>query len=225
MLARIVNAFEEGMIAFLLAAMTLITFSQVIARYLFNTGAVWALELTVYLFAWLVLFGMSYGVKIGVHLGVDAVVKMLPAHGQRVLTILAALCCIAYAGILFFGGWEYFAKIYRFGIATEDLYVPRIIVEALSPSEVYEEVPIPLWIPYAILPIGLALLLFRFLQATWEVVAGRREHIAASHEAEDMVREAQEVLDVPGERDTIPSPHADASQPDARDPDDGARGN
>ena len=44
--------------------MTLVTFSQVVARYVFNTGVVWALELTVYLFAWLVLLGMSYGVKV-----------------------------------------------------------------------------------------------------------------------------------------------------------------
>lgn len=209
MLGRIINQIEEGMIAFLLAAMTLVTFSQVIARYVFNTGAVWALELTVYLFAWLVLFGMSYGVKIGVHLGVDAVVKVFPPGGQRVLTLLAALACIAYAGILLVGAWEYFAKIYRLGIATEDLYVPRVIVEALYPGEAYEEVPIARWIPYSILPLGLALLLFRFVQATWQVFTGRREHISASHEAEDMVREAHDILDVPGEADAIPAPHAE----------------
>lgn len=203
------------MISFLLAAMTLVTFSQVIARYVFNTGAVWALELTVYLFAWLVLFGMSYGVKIGVHLGVDAFVKIFPPGGQRVLTILAALCCIAYAGILLAGAWDYFVKIFRFGIATEDLYVPRVIVEALHPGAAYEEVPIPRWIPYSILPIGLALLLFRFLQATWQVVTGKREHITASHEAEDLVREAHEILDVTGEEDTIPAPHADGPDGDA----------
>lgn len=183
------------MIAFLLSAMTLVTFSQVIARYLFNTGAVWALELTVYLFAWLVLFGMSYGVKVGIHLGVDAFVRLFPPGVQRVLTILAALSCIAYAAILLIGAWDYFSKIYSFGIATEDLYVPRVIVEALNPGVAYEEVPIPRWVPYSILPIGLALLLLRFLQATWEVITGRREHIAASHEAEDLVREAQEGLD------------------------------
>ena len=36
---------EEGLIAFLLAAMTLLTFVQVIARYVFNYSFVWALEL------------------------------------------------------------------------------------------------------------------------------------------------------------------------------------
>jgi C4-dicarboxylate transporter DctQ subunit len=70
---NMINRLEENFIALLLAAMTLITFSQVIARYFFNTGAVWALELTTYLFAWLVLFGMSYGVRVGAHIGIDVV--------------------------------------------------------------------------------------------------------------------------------------------------------
>src|SRR3546814_1697988 len=49
MLSRIVNRLEEGLIALLLGGMAMITFCQVVARYLFNSGAVWALELTTYL--------------------------------------------------------------------------------------------------------------------------------------------------------------------------------
>ena len=69
--------------------MTLVTFSQVVARYVFNSGAVWALELTVYLFAWLVLFGMSYGVKVHAHIGVDAFAKLFPQPVQRILALAA----------------------------------------------------------------------------------------------------------------------------------------
>jgi len=47
--------------ALLLAAMTLVTFVQVILRYVFNAGFVWVLALTIFLVAWLVLFGMSCG--------------------------------------------------------------------------------------------------------------------------------------------------------------------
>ena len=124
MLSRIMNRLEEGFIAFLLGAMTLITFSQVVARYLFNSGAVWALELTTYLFAWLVLVGVSYAVKTGGHLGVDAFVRILPSRQQRVLVVIAGLLCCTYAGIMLFGAWDYWTKILRFGIDTEDLYIP-----------------------------------------------------------------------------------------------------
>jgi hypothetical protein len=68
---------EEGLIAFLLAAMTIVTFVQVIARYVFNYSFVWSLELVTILFAWLIFLGMCYGVRMGSHIGVDALVRTL----------------------------------------------------------------------------------------------------------------------------------------------------
>ena len=63
-LGRAVNEIEETMIALLLGGMTIITFINVVLRYGFGTGLIWGLELTTFLFAWLVLFGVSYGVKV-----------------------------------------------------------------------------------------------------------------------------------------------------------------
>ena len=77
MLKNWLEHIEEGLIAFLLAAMTVVTFAQVVARYVFNYSFVWALELTGVMFAWLIFVGMSYGVRVGAHIGVDAVVKSL----------------------------------------------------------------------------------------------------------------------------------------------------
>ena len=57
--------------------MTLITFANVVVRY-YGGSILWALEATVFLFAWMILLGASYGVKITAHLGVDIVVKLLP---------------------------------------------------------------------------------------------------------------------------------------------------
>lgn len=141
-LGRMVNAVEEGVIAFLFAAMTLVTFSQVVARYVFNTGVVWALELTVYLFAWLVLLGMSYGVKVHAHLGVDAFAKLFPSRTQRLLGLLAVAAGLIYGTILLIGSWQYVAKLFAIGIESEDL-------------------PIPQWVPMAVLPIGVGLLMAR----------------------------------------------------------------
>ncbi|MXW85312.1 MAG: TRAP transporter small permease subunit, partial [Boseongicola sp. SB0667_bin_21] len=47
------DAIEETLIAALLGLMTLLTFANVIARYVFNSNILWALELTVFAFAWL----------------------------------------------------------------------------------------------------------------------------------------------------------------------------
>jgi C4-dicarboxylate transporter DctQ subunit len=157
---NIINRLEENFIALLLAAMTLITFSQVISRYFFNTGAVWVLELTTYLFAWLVLFGMSYGVRVGAHIGVDAMTQYLPPNWQRFFAILAALLCLAYCVLLFMGGIHYIHTIYDLGIESEDLQIQQ-------------------WIPYSILPIGLALLFFRFAQVIIKIIKGKQNTLLA----------------------------------------------
>jgi hypothetical protein len=48
-----------AIIAMLLGLMTVVTFANVVARYAFNSNILWALELTSFLFAWLVLLGRS----------------------------------------------------------------------------------------------------------------------------------------------------------------------
>lgn len=169
-LGRIVNAIEEGIIAFLFAAMTLVTFSQVVARYVFNSGAVWAVELTTNLFAWMVLFGISYGVKVNAHLGVDAFVRLFDSRKQRIFALIAVAAGLIYAGILFSGSWEYVAKLYKIGIQAEDLEIPR-------------------WILKMALPIGLGLLFFRFAQAGWMIVTGRKTGLLIGDEAQDAIRQ------------------------------------
>ncbi len=149
---------EEGLITFLMAAMTLVTFMQVVARYVFNYSFVWALELTGVMFAWLIFVGMSYGVRVGAHIGVDAVVKSLGSRAARIVGSIAAVLCIAYAVIVTVGGYQYVRKMYDVGILMQDI-------------------PIQQWIPRAILPVGFALLAFRFAQVLYRLVSGKEAHL------------------------------------------------
>jgi C4-dicarboxylate transporter DctQ subunit len=175
-IGRVVNELEEGVIALLFAAMTFVTFSQVVARYAFNTGFVWALELTVYLFAWLVLFGMSYGVKVHAHLGVDAFVRLFSSRTQRVFGLLAVAAGLIYGAILLTGSWQYVWKLFRIGIESEDL-------------------PIPQWVPMAILPIGVALLMYRLAQVGVRIWRGEQTTLLADearHTIEDLLSGADQ---------------------------------
>jgi C4-dicarboxylate transporter, DctQ subunit len=65
------NRLEEWFLAATLAFMTLVTFVQVVLRRVFGTGFVWSLEATTYAFAWLVLIGMSYGVRTRSHIAME----------------------------------------------------------------------------------------------------------------------------------------------------------
>ena len=174
MLIRIAHHLEEGFIALLLALMTLITFSQVVARYLFGTGFGWALELTTYLFAWLVLFGVSYGIKVGAHIGIDVVVRQFPHALRRAVGLVAVLCCCAYCIILLVGAFGYVYKLYSIGIEAQDL-------------------PIPRWIPFIMLPLGLALALLRLLQVAWCTLLGQQEGLRLADEAREAIEAVEGV--------------------------------
>ena len=100
-LGRFVSELEETAIAVLLGLMTIITFINVVLRYGFNTGIIWGLEMTTFLFAWLVLFGVSYAVKTTAHLGVDAVINLFSGGTRRVLAIVAGLDLRDLRGVAF----------------------------------------------------------------------------------------------------------------------------
>ncbi|MXU66164.1 TRAP transporter small permease [Oceanomicrobium pacificus] len=215
-LGRFVNEFEETAIAVLLGLMTIITFINVVLRYGFNTGLIWGLEATAFLFAWLVLFGVSYCVKITAHLGVDAVTNLLPAGPRKIVALVAAILCIAYAALLLKGSWDYWANFVNLpqttgrwfptgfqekflGKAwyeTNDIPMPSILrfFEGwLNEGDAYEK--LPRFIPYTILPVGMALLLFRFVQAFVRIWQGKADSLIVSHEAEDDVRDAAAKLE------------------------------
>lgn len=200
-LGRAVDALEETVIALLLAAMTLITFANVVARYVFNSNILWALELTVYLFAWLVLLGVSYGVKKQIHLGVDVVTANVSPGVRKALAVIAVMCCLAFSVLLLKGSWDYwypFATKRAF-LVTEDVPMPdflQFLADSMNEGERYEK--LPRFIPYFVLPLGIALLTFRYLQLAWAVFTGRLDSIIASHEVEEIADLKEQLAPAPG---------------------------
>ena len=209
-LGRVVNNIEETLIALILGLMTVITFANVIARYVFNANILWALETTVFLFAWLVLLGASYCVKTHAHLGVDVLLNAVSPPVRRMLAIFSVGACLAFCLLLLIGSWNYwapFAALPRLDGSFDDQAwyevndIPRLdflrfIEASMNEGEAYEK--LPRFIPYAALPIGLALMTFRFLQLAWQVLAGETDRLIASHEAEELVEEAAARADKEG---------------------------
>jgi C4-dicarboxylate transporter DctQ subunit len=191
---HIVDEIEETSIALCLGLMTLITFANVVARYLFNSNILWALELTVFLFAWLVLMGASYAVKKNVHIGVDVVINMASPGIRKLLAILSVTACLAFSIMLLIGSWDYWYPFVtkRAFLETEDIPMPEALMflaDWLNEGERYEK--IPRFIPYLALPLGMALLTFRFLQLAWSILFGDQDKIIASHEVEDELEEVR----------------------------------
>ncbi|MAY88391.1 TRAP transporter small permease [Arenibacterium halophilum] len=208
---RFVHSIEETAIAVILGLMTLITFVNVVLRYVFNESLIWGLEVTLILFAWLVLLGISYGFKVTSHLGVDALINLFDSRKQRVFAIIAGLVCVAYALLLLKGAWDYWAPFaalqptegrwlptgFTTGVRDRAFYVTdqvpmlgifRWLEGAINYGEAYDK--LPRVIPYVILPFSTALIVLRVVQALIAVIGGRQTSLIVSHEAEDAVADA-----------------------------------
>jgi C4-dicarboxylate transporter DctQ subunit len=166
---KILDHLEEWIIGLMLAAMTALTFLQVVMRYVFNSGFSWALELTTVFFAFMIFVGISYGVRVGSHIGVDALVKMMPHNTRRNVSILAVLLSLLYVGFVLTGASIYVLKMKEVGIEFEDM-------------------PIERWQVLIIMPIGFLLTGWRFLQILVGLITGKTDSLRLADEAAEAMR-------------------------------------
>lgn len=174
MFFRAINAMEEAIISILLVATTGLVFLDVVMRFGFNSGFLWSQELTLHMSAWFVLFGASYGVKVGSHIGMDAFVKLFPSIGQRILTGIACIIALCYCGLILYGSWIYLSKMKKIGIHLED-------------------VPMPTWLAHSMLIIGFAFLTIRLSQVLWSVITGKANSFKHADEAKESMEIVEEL--------------------------------
>jgi len=171
-MSTFINKLEEGIISLLLASMTLLVFVEVVMRFGFGVGIQWAQELTLLLSGWLVMFGASYGIKVGSHIGVDALVKLFSSRTRRIVAVVAILLCLVYCGLFLFGSWTYLAKLMKVGVELEDI-------------------PVPKWMANSILFIGMVMMALRLLELLWAVIKGRADGFKLLDEAKESMYLAQ----------------------------------
>ena len=165
MLNKTITLIEELIITIGLAAATLLLFSNVILRYFFDTGFTWVLEAVQYLFAWVVLIGAAYGIKLGAHLGIDILVEKFSLKSQRIITLIAWMLVTFFIATIFILSLKYITRIYQWGDLTLDLQIPQ-------------------WIPYLAIPIGTGLMLYHLVQVGYRLWRGEINRIH-SHEGAD----------------------------------------
>lgn len=198
-LRRVWDHFEEAFIAFLLATMTLVTFVYVILNNLYTLfynladrwesasdtlfaigdailamaqAMTWSNSLTKALFAWLIFFGLAYGVRTAGHIGVDALVKLAPRHIQRVIGIIACLCCLAYAGLMAVASFEWTQTLFTAAIGAEDL----------------GHYGVQQWHIGLILPLGFSLVFIRFAEILIRILKGQQTGLGLADEAAEALK-------------------------------------
>ena len=185
---RFLDRFEEIFIILLMAAATILIFVSVTQRYALDMTAdlvrasrgwgiewlsngarsfyswmrglnlVWAQEACIYLFVWMAKFGAAYGVRIGIHVGVDILSERLEGTAKKVVTTIAMSGGIIFTAIVAWFGADFVYHVYLNGQTSPDL-------------------EIKMWVVYLAVPLGSALMCFRFIQALyWYLTTGYIAH-------------------------------------------------
>jgi C4-dicarboxylate transporter DctM subunit len=177
-LNRALDHLEEWIIATLIAAATALIFFAVLHRYgtgvsidlskwlaargvpllptilkdiylwLAALDVSWAQELCIYMFIWMAKFGAAYGVRTGIHVGVDLLVNMVPVRSRKPVILFSLLCGAFFTGMIATFGGSFVAEMFKTGQQSNDLEAP-------------------MWIIYLAIPLGSGLMCFRFLQVSW----------------------------------------------------------
>ena len=202
---KVLDHLEEWLISVLMACATLIIFLAVIHRALASSrlpgvqdwslqlNFSWAQELCIIMFVWMCKFGAAYGVRTGIHVGVDVVVNRLEPK-MRARVILFGLL----AGALFTGSVAALGGNFVWDNGAHYAFLKLFHMD-LGP--VYEgpttpDLEWPTWIVYSAIPLGSSLMCLRFLQVAWtywrtgELPHHDPAHVAGVEADEPLIGEA-----------------------------------
>ncbi|GAB1388825.1 MAG: hypothetical protein AMXMBFR78_01250 [Rubrivivax sp.] len=209
---RMLDHLEEWLITFLMGAATLIIFAAVLHRYasgypipvvqdwLIGLNFGWAQELCIIMFVWMAKFGAAYGVRTGIHVGVDVVINRLSEARRKPVIAFGLLAGAFFTGVVaILGGtfvWEngaHYAIFHALGLDPGD--IPE------GPTT--PDLEWPTWIVYSAIPLGSGLMCFRFLQVAWSFwQTGELPHHDHGH-VDGLDDEPEPALNTPGQEDRI----------------------
>ena len=161
MLNRFLNHLEEWLITFLIGTATLVIFFAVVHRFLSGVPWIqdftvkmnvsWAQELCIFMFVWMAKFGAAYGVRTGIHVGVDVIIRKLTGDKQKALVLFGL-----FAGALFTGTVAALGANFVWHMAQTD--------------QVSADLEVPMWWVYLCVPLGSSLMSYRFLQVAFSFI-------------------------------------------------------
>jgi len=144
--ARGLDGFVELFVGALVVVMFCLLTTQVFFRYVLNNSIVWAEEVLLYMFSWMIFLGAAVNVRRKSHVLIDAFVKILPVRFQQALEMLVYAMLLVIFVVMTVKGAQ-FSYMCRY---TQSM--------ALD---------IPLYYTYGAIPVSFALMTRSHLQLIW----------------------------------------------------------
>ena len=176
---KILDHLEEWIITFLMGAATLIIFASVVHRYasgyaipgvqdwLLSINMGWAQELCIIMFVWMAKFGAAYGVRTGIHVGVDVLINRMSDSRRSKFVIFGLLAGALFTGIVGTLGLRF---VWENGMHYSLFTTLGMGVGDTPEGPTTPDLEWPTWMVYAVIPMGSYLMCFRFLQVTLNFV-------------------------------------------------------
>ena len=197
---KLLDRLEEIIIASLMAVATIVIFISVVHRYLsgyeipllqdwlldMNVG--WAQEFCIILFVWMAKFGAAYGVRTGIHVGVDILINKLSGSSRAALINIGLLCGVVFTGLIGIFGALF---VWENGMAYETLTLFGRDTGDFFEGPTTPDLEWPTWIVYSAVPLGSFLMCYRFLQVmvsfsrTGELPTHDHGHVEGLDEEDD----------------------------------------
>ena len=164
--------FEEYTCYTLFLGGMIVSLYGVFTRYILNMPQSWITEVFEYLMVWAIFIGFGMALKDNRHIMVDLLYDKLPYFIKRILSIISNLIGAGYSFFLMVTG----------------IQMVKITYEQ---QNVTLDIGMPLWIPYMIMPIGMALLGIYFLLKSHLALMGDKIEIEGISEHEEYINEAE----------------------------------
>lgn len=171
-LIRCIDAVTEvcGYLSGLCIALATVTICYSVTVRAMGYSTVWQTELTVYLLIFVTFVGGAYGLKHGSHVNVDLLVTRLPRRARLVVELVAVALSLVLILVVLVRGADMWLHATTQGWRSGSAWNP------------------PLTVPYAVLPLGMALLTLQYLAMAWrrvQALRGRASEPGADHRTGD----------------------------------------
>ncbi|MCI7477641.1 MAG: TRAP transporter small permease [Selenomonadales bacterium] len=152
----ILSRIEEVLCVIALVIMTVLTFANVIARYVFSASFSFSEEITTYLFVLLSLLGSAVAARRKAHLGFTALIDIVPENVRRIFHAISFLLATLFSSALFVFGM-------------------KMVYSQMSRGQVTAGMQWPEWIFGAFVPLGAFFITLEFLFLLINVLKGDEE--------------------------------------------------
>jgi TRAP-type C4-dicarboxylate transport system permease small subunit len=109
-LERAFLAANRWVLILILAAMSVIIFTNVVLRYAFGESIQWAEEVSRHLMIWLTFLGAGPVLRYGGHIAVENLQDALPRGAAVALRVLVATLMFGFFGFMVWYGWLYMER-------------------------------------------------------------------------------------------------------------------